>query len=286
MQNRAALTTAIALLIASPAPAQPVADGPPDRPDVQPAFADQTEAPERISTFVADPVLIAAGLEHPWAVAVLPDGAGYLVTERPGRLRHIARDGTVSAPISGVPEVFAVSQGGLLDVALAPDFADSRVLYLSFSKPLGLMRSATAVIRATLSTDHAGLGDVTEIFEQTPPPACRSISEAAWYRTPTARSGSPPANAAARPDCASWRKTPPPPMAPLSGSRRMAPPPRATLSRPVRRRARTLHAGPAQHPGRGTRAGDRRAMDHRTRARRRGRVEPDRTGRQLRLADW
>jgi glucose/arabinose dehydrogenase len=68
-----------------------------------------------------------------------------------------------------VPEVFDVSQGGLLDVALAPDFRDSRLIYLSFAKPMGMMRAATAVIRATLSEDHASLTDVTEIFEQSPP---------------------------------------------------------------------------------------------------------------------
>ena len=162
------LIAAIALLLPLTALAQPVADGPPNRPDITPAFPEQTEAPERISSFVADPRLIAGGLEHPWAVAVLPDGAGYLVTERPGRLRHISRDGTVSAPIAGVPDVFDTAQGGLLDVALAPDFAESRQLYLSFSKPLGLMRAATAAVRATLSQDHARLTDVVEIFEQTP----------------------------------------------------------------------------------------------------------------------
>ncbi|MFW5881616.1 MAG: PQQ-dependent sugar dehydrogenase [Roseicyclus sp.] len=158
-----------AALLAAPSLAQPVDDGPPNRPGIAPAFPEQTDAPERVSDFVAAPERIAGGLEHPWAVAVLPDGAGYLVTERPGRLRHITRDGTVSAPIPGVPEVFDMAQGGLLDVALAPDFADSRMLYLSFSKPLGLGRSATAVIRARLLADHPALEDVTEIFEQTPP---------------------------------------------------------------------------------------------------------------------
>jgi hypothetical protein len=58
------------------------------------------------------------------------------------------------------------------------------VIYLSFAKPMGLMRAATAVIRATLSEDHASLTDVTEIFEQSPPPACRSISAAAWSPAP------------------------------------------------------------------------------------------------------
>lgn len=167
-RSPAAAAAAILALSTAAATAQPVADGPPNRPDIRPAFDAQTEAPERMSPFVADPVLIAGGLEHPWAVAVLPDGAGYLVTERPGRLRHVARDGTLSPPIAGVPEVFEVSQGGLLDVALAPDFSDSRILYLSFSKPLGLMRAATAVVRATLSADRSALTDVTEIFQQTP----------------------------------------------------------------------------------------------------------------------
>jgi glucose/arabinose dehydrogenase len=159
----------LAALLTAQVLAQPVADGAPNRPEIEPAFPEQTEAPERISDFVAEPELIAGGLEHPWAVAVLPGGAGFLVTERPGRLRHIARDGTGSAPISGVPDVFDMAQGGLLDVALAPDFVENRTLYLSFSKPLGLARSATAVIRARLSPDHSALEDVTEIFEQTPP---------------------------------------------------------------------------------------------------------------------
>jgi glucose/arabinose dehydrogenase len=157
-----------AVLLTAPAFAQPVSDGAPNRPGIEPAFPGQTEAPERVSDFVAEPELIADGLENPWAVAVLPDGAGFLVTERPGRLRHIARDGAVSAPLAGVPEVFAMGQGGLLDVALAPDFAQTRRLYLSFSKPLGLGRSATAVIGATLSPDHGGLEDITEIFVQSP----------------------------------------------------------------------------------------------------------------------
>lgn len=163
-----ALGLATALLAAAAA-AQPVSDGAPNRPGVAPAFAGQTEAPERVSDFVAAPQLIAGGLDRPWAIAVLPEGAGFLVTERPGSLRHISRDGVVSAPVAGVPDVFEMGQGGLLDVALAPDFADSRVLYLSFSKPLGLGRSATAVISARLSPDHAALQDVTEIFQQTPP---------------------------------------------------------------------------------------------------------------------
>ncbi|HEY5781348.1 MAG TPA: PQQ-dependent sugar dehydrogenase, partial [Lysobacter sp.] len=77
---------------------------------------------------------IASGLEHPWSVALLPDGS-FLVTERPGRLRRVSADGKVSAPLSGVPAVWAEGQGGLLDVVLAPDFANSRRIYLSYAEP-------------------------------------------------------------------------------------------------------------------------------------------------------
>ena len=77
---------------------------------------------------------IASGLEHPWGLAPLPDGR-FLVTERPGRLRYVERDGRLSAPIAGVPAVWAQGQGGLLDVELAPDFATSRRVYLSYAEP-------------------------------------------------------------------------------------------------------------------------------------------------------
>ncbi|WP_246703525.1 MULTISPECIES: PQQ-dependent sugar dehydrogenase [unclassified Rhizobium] len=104
---------------------------------------------------------IAAGLEHPWAVEVLPDGA-YLVTERPGRMR-LVRDGKISAPISGVPEAYAHGQGGLLDVALDPKFASNRTLYFTASVA-GNGGSGTAVFRARLSQDGKQLTDVKRIF--------------------------------------------------------------------------------------------------------------------------
>ncbi|QFY60757.1 PQQ-dependent sugar dehydrogenase [Rhizobium grahamii] len=104
---------------------------------------------------------IATGLEHPWAVAVLPDGA-YLVTERPGRMR-IVRDGKASDPISGVPKVHDAGQGGLFDVELAPDFNVSRTLYFT-AATTGKGGSGTEAFRAKLSTDGTKLEDVTSIF--------------------------------------------------------------------------------------------------------------------------
>lgn len=113
--------------------------------------------------------IVARGLEHPWALQFLPDGA-MLVTERAGRLRIVARDGTISKPLSGVPQVVARDQGGLLDVAIAPDFASSGVLYLSYSEPRGGWKNGTSVLRARLRLDGTGgaLEDGAVIFRQQP----------------------------------------------------------------------------------------------------------------------
>ncbi|MCU0974925.1 MAG: PQQ-dependent sugar dehydrogenase [Steroidobacteraceae bacterium] len=107
---------------------------------------------------------VASGLEAPWGLAFLPDGR-MLVTERPGRLRYVTAGGQLSAPITGVPKVFAVGQGGLLDVALDPAFPDNRTIYLSFSEPVD-GKARTAVARARLGADR--LEDVQVIFRQQP----------------------------------------------------------------------------------------------------------------------
>ena len=108
-------------------------------------------------------VTVVDGLMHPWSMAWLPNG-DMLVTERPGRLR-IVRDGELLAePVSGVPEVRAQGQGGLLDVTLHPDFMDNRLIYLSFSKPnADASESTTAIVRARF--EHDALHEVEEIFE-------------------------------------------------------------------------------------------------------------------------
>lgn len=107
-------------------------------------------------------VTVADGFEHPWSIAFIP-GGDILVTERPGRLRIIRNGRLLPAPVEGVPPVFAVGQGGLLDVVPHPDFAQNRLVYLSYSKPLGGQESTTAVIRGRLQDDR--LADVEEIFE-------------------------------------------------------------------------------------------------------------------------
>ncbi len=109
---------------------------------------------------------LVAGLEHPWSLAFLPEG-GMLVTERPGRLRRIGADGAISAPISGLPKPFVDGQAGLLDVALSPDFAKDRLVYVSFAEPnfRGNL-CGTAVARGRLDGD--ALKDVEVVYRQEP----------------------------------------------------------------------------------------------------------------------
>ncbi|WP_119155627.1 PQQ-dependent sugar dehydrogenase [Caldimonas tepidiphila] len=113
----------------------------------------------------------ASGLESPWAMTWLPDGR-MLVTEKPGRLRIVEADGSrVGAPIEGLPPVLAEGNGGLLDVALAPDFAGSRLVYWSYAEAgsgAEAALSGTAVARGRLSADARRLEDVQVIFRQQP----------------------------------------------------------------------------------------------------------------------
>ena len=109
-------------------------------------------------------VTVASGLDRPWALAFLPDGR-LLVTEKPGRMRTIARDGTLSAALGGVPPVAAQGQGGLLDVTLDRAFTTNRTLYFCFSEP-GEGGAGTAVARAQLGA--AALEDLRVIFRQVP----------------------------------------------------------------------------------------------------------------------
>lgn len=108
---------------------------------------------------------VASGLEHPWGLAFLPDGR-MLVTERPGRLRIVGRDGSLSAPVANVPAVRAEGQGGLLDVLVDPEFDKNRTIFLSFSEPDDRGRAGTAVAKAKL--DAANLMDVEIIYRQQP----------------------------------------------------------------------------------------------------------------------
>lgn len=110
---------------------------------------------------------VATGLNHPWAMAFLPNGSA-LITEREGDLRLMKPDGSLSAGLSGVPEVYASGQGGLLDVALDPDFESNRQIYLSYAEPRSQGENATAVARAVLDASNKWLSNVEVIFQQQP----------------------------------------------------------------------------------------------------------------------
>ena len=108
-------------------------------------------------------VPVAEELEFPWGLAGLPNG-DLLVTEREGRLRLIRDDVLVDAPLTGLPDdILVAGQGGLLGIALDPDFESNRTLYLSYSKDMD-GTNTTAVVSATLNDDASGLTDVSEIF--------------------------------------------------------------------------------------------------------------------------
>jgi glucose/arabinose dehydrogenase len=129
----------------------------------QPALAADAEIDTKQGTIKVQ--TLANRLEHPWGLAFLPDGR-MLVTERPGRLRIVTGDGEVSEPLKGVPPVVAEGQGGLLDVALDPDFSENGLVYLSYSEPGDAGKAGTAVARGELGAN--GLDNVQVIFRQYP----------------------------------------------------------------------------------------------------------------------
>jgi aldose sugar dehydrogenase len=111
---------------------------------------------------------VARGLVNPWSIAFLPDGR-MLVTERPGRMRIVAKDGALSPPLAGVPAVRNASQGGLLDVVLDREFAQNRTIYFCYAEPAS-GGGRTALARATLRADETpGLDAVKVIFHQDGP---------------------------------------------------------------------------------------------------------------------
>ena len=136
-----------------------------------PAFAGQTRAPALTTdTRYEVKEVVASGLASPWAVEFLPDGK-FLITERiAGQFRIADAAGKVSAPIKqGVPVVHGVGQGGLLDVALDPNFAANQMIYWSYSEPGSDGRNNTAVAKGKL-VDGATprIDNIKVIWRQTP----------------------------------------------------------------------------------------------------------------------
>lgn len=136
-------------------------------PENEPAFENQTRAPLPAETEEWTTEVAVTGLSRPWAFEFLPQG-GMIVTEKDGALRIVNEAGEISEPVTGIPEVDSRDQGGLLDVALAPDFESSRMIYLSYAQPREGETNGTAVARGTLSEDMSALENVEVIFEQQP----------------------------------------------------------------------------------------------------------------------
>jgi glucose/arabinose dehydrogenase len=134
-----------------------------------PLAAQTTKAPPVKTGQAIKVETFAKGLVHPWGMAFLPDGR-LLVTERPGRLRIVGKDGTLSAPLQGTPKVYASGQGGLLDVQLGPDFESSGLIYLAYADPRDGSRNGTSVARGKLVTEGDGgrIDSVQVIFRQEP----------------------------------------------------------------------------------------------------------------------
>ncbi|MFC3569598.1 PQQ-dependent sugar dehydrogenase [Paracoccus simplex] len=141
-------------------------DYPPNAPDQTPAFRNQTRAPVIPQALRLARTPLVEGLRDPWGMALLPDGS-LLLTEKPGAMR-IYRDGRLSAPLKGLPKVDARGQGGLLDVAVAADFASTRQVWFSFSEPRGNGENGTAVGTGRLSPDGTALEEMRVIFRQQP----------------------------------------------------------------------------------------------------------------------
>jgi glucose/arabinose dehydrogenase len=133
-----------------------------------PAFPGQTRVRGLESKIALDVSTIAEGLNSPWAFEFLPDGR-VLVTERPGTLRIIDKQGKLSAPVAGLPAVFAQGQGGLLDVALDPQFATNRTIYWSYAEPRE-GGNGTALAKGVLTENGADVSvtNVQVIFRQQP----------------------------------------------------------------------------------------------------------------------
>lgn len=163
--------TMLTTLVAMPAMAQgeTANPAPPNAPDQTPAFEGQTRAPLPETATAVETEVIAEGLPHLWAMEFLPDGR-MLVTAKEGKLHIVTPEGEATEVEGEMPAVAFGGQGGLLDVALAPDFDSSGRIYLSFAEPRD-DGNGTALAAATLTLDEAGgatISDVETIFRQEP----------------------------------------------------------------------------------------------------------------------
>ena len=146
---------------------QPIDRRPPELDTDHPVFPGQTHAPYHKTTDVAV-TTIASGLDYPWAVALLPSGR-FLITEKPGRLRILNKDGSALHTITAnMPPVYFRGQAGLLDVALDRNFASNHRIFFVYMRIIDADTCVQAVDSATLDEEAGTLSNVHTIFQGTP----------------------------------------------------------------------------------------------------------------------
>ncbi|GAK69679.1 hypothetical protein RRU01S_07_02040 [Agrobacterium rubi TR3 = NBRC 13261] len=147
--------------------ASPAETGQANAPDQKPAVEGQTRAPQPNTMPSLTKTVVAEGLPHLWSMEILPDGR-MLVAAKEGAM-HIVSDGKASPALEGVPKVASAGQGGLLDIALAPDFDTSKMIFFSFSEPRdGGNGTSVASAKLVESGGKAMLEDTKVVFRQTP----------------------------------------------------------------------------------------------------------------------
>jgi glucose/arabinose dehydrogenase len=134
--------------------------------DYKPAFAGQTRIQGVKTSTPFDGIVVTSGLNRPWGVTALPNGR-LLVTEKGGTMRIVTTTGQVSEPITGIPQVVAAGQGGLLGVTIDPEFASNRMVYWAFSEPVQ-GGNLTSAAKGRLSDDERRIENATVIYRATP----------------------------------------------------------------------------------------------------------------------
>jgi len=146
---------------------QPIDKRPPELDTDHPVFPGQTHAPYHKTVDVAV-TTIASSLDTPWSVALLPSGR-FLITEKPGRIRVVNKDGSALHTITAnLPPIYVRGQAGLLDVALDQNFATNHRIFYVYSRDIDAENCATALDSATLNEDAGALSDVHTIFQAAP----------------------------------------------------------------------------------------------------------------------
>lgn len=157
------MAVAVLSLFTISASAQSVETAPPVAPDQEPAFPEQTRAPEVRTQTNFNVEIVSDELEQPWGLDFLPNGR-IIVSERPGSIRIVTMEGDVSNAIEGVPQVRGRWPSGLLDIKLPPDFTNSRLVFWAYVKPVDDDQGVNCVSRGRLSSDETTFENVEEIY--------------------------------------------------------------------------------------------------------------------------